>query len=181
MYLGFFNKHGFTYWCIYFFSAHCKYVQCNTLTHSTNEDLHNIKRKGDAKSRILSRMSDITETRNPCVIKVNLLACSTYIDIFKFYWISSDILTRNFVSAWKLTRIILCPLSALSLDPKKKSSPIYLDPKNLDTILMHWMSVKLADNFQIRKHSWPCLFHITGDNCLDIKKLTTSITLQCIN
>jgi hypothetical protein len=25
-------------------------------------------------------------------------------------------------------------------------------------ILMHWMSVKLADNFQIREHSWPCLF-----------------------
>jgi hypothetical protein len=31
---------------------------------------------------------------------------------------------------------------------KKKSSPIYLD-----TILMHWMSVKLADNFQICEHS----------------------------
>ena len=43
---------------------------------------------------------------------------------------------------------------------KKKSSPIYLGPRNLHTILMHWMSVKLADNFQIRKHSWPCLFHI---------------------
>jgi len=48
----------------------------------------------------------------------------------------------------------------------KMSSPIYLGPKNLDTILMHWMSVKLADNFQIREHSWPCLFHISarGDN-----------------
>ena len=67
------------------------------------------------------------------------------------------ILTRIFFSAWKLTRIILCPLS---LDPKKRSSPIYLGPKNLDTILMYWMSVKLADNFQIREHSWPCLFHI---------------------
>ena len=42
----------------------------------------------------------------------------------------------------------------------KKSSPIYLDPKNLDT-LIHWMSVKLPDNFQIREHSWPCLFRIT--------------------
>ena len=41
---------------------------------------------------------------------------------------------------------------------KKKSSPIYRCPKNLYTILMHWMSVKLADNFQIREHSWPCLF-----------------------
>jgi len=26
---------------------------------------------------------------------------------------------------------------------------------------MHWTSVKLADNFQIREHSWPCLFHIS--------------------
>ena len=25
---------------------------------------------------------------------------------------------------------------------------------------MHWMSVKLPDNFQMRKHSWPCRFHI---------------------
>ena len=57
-----------------FFSAHCKHVQCNTLTHFNNEDLLNIK-----------RTSDITETQNPCVIKVILLACFTYIDIFKFY------------------------------------------------------------------------------------------------
>jgi hypothetical protein len=63
VYLGF-SSHGFTYWWIYFFSAHCKHVPCNTLTHSTNEDLLNIKRKGDAKSRTISRMSNITETRN---------------------------------------------------------------------------------------------------------------------
>jgi hypothetical protein len=69
----------------YFFSAHCKHVPCNTLTHSTNEDLLNIKRKGDPKSRTLSRTSDTTETWNPCVIKVILLASSTYIAIFKFY------------------------------------------------------------------------------------------------
>ena len=48
------------------------------VTHSTNEDLLNIKRKGDHKSR----MSDTSETRNLCVIKVILLACFTYIDIF---------------------------------------------------------------------------------------------------
>jgi hypothetical protein len=41
-----------------------------------------IKRKGDPKSRTLSRTSDTTQTRNPCVIKVILLACFTYIDIF---------------------------------------------------------------------------------------------------
>ena len=33
-------------------------------------------------SRTLSRTSDTTETRIPCVIKVILLACFTYIDIF---------------------------------------------------------------------------------------------------
>ena len=68
-----------------FFSAHCNHVPCNTLTHSTNAYLLNIKRKGDTKSRTLSCTSDTTETRNPCVIKVILLACSTYIAIFKFY------------------------------------------------------------------------------------------------
>ena len=91
VYLGF-SSHGFTYWWIYIFSAHCKLVPCSTLTHSTDEDLLDIKRKGDAKSQTLSPTSDTTETRNLCVIKVILLACSTDIDIFKFikslltYW-----------------------------------------------------------------------------------------------
>jgi hypothetical protein len=62
--------------------THCKQVPCNTLTHSTNEDLLNIKCKGDPKSCTLSHMSDSTETRNLCVIKVILLACFNYIDIF---------------------------------------------------------------------------------------------------
>ena len=85
--------------------THCKHVPCNTLTHSTNEDLLNIKRKGDPKSRTLSRTSDTTETRNPCVLKVILLSCSTYIyiAIFKCYWISFDILTRKNISVRKLT------------------------------------------------------------------------------
>ena len=61
------------------FSAHCKHVPCNTLTHHTNEYLLKIKRKGDAKFWTLSRTSDITETRNPYVIKIIYLACSTYI------------------------------------------------------------------------------------------------------
>ena len=66
-------------------STLCKHVPCSTLTHSTNEDLLNIKRaKVILKSRTLSRTSDTTETRNPCVIKVILLACFTYIDIFLF-------------------------------------------------------------------------------------------------
>ena len=48
--------------------TYCKHVPCNTRTHSTNEDLLNIKRKGDHRSRTLSRTFDTTETRNPCVI-----------------------------------------------------------------------------------------------------------------
>ena len=55
------------------------------VTHSTNEDLLNIKRKGDPKPCTLSHMSDTTETRNPCVIKVILFACFTYIDVFLIY------------------------------------------------------------------------------------------------
>jgi hypothetical protein len=55
------------------------------------------------KSRTLSRMSDTTETRNPCAIKVILLARFIYIDIFLIYEMSSDILTRMFASTRKLT------------------------------------------------------------------------------
>ena len=66
-------------------SAHCKHVPCSTLTHLTNEDLLNIKSKGDPKPLTLSRTSDTTETRNPCAIKVILLACFTYTDIFLIY------------------------------------------------------------------------------------------------
>jgi hypothetical protein len=56
-----------------------------TLTHSTDEDLYNMKRKGDLKYCTLSRTSDTTETRNPCVIIAILLACSTYIEGTGFF------------------------------------------------------------------------------------------------
>ena len=29
---------------------------------------------------------------------------------------------------------------------------------------MHWISVKLPDNFQMRELSWPCRFHINNNN-----------------
>jgi hypothetical protein len=48
-------------------------------------------------------------------------------------------------------------LNETSFDPKKVV-PDISQLKNIDTILMHWMSVKSADNFQIREHSWPRLF-----------------------
>ena len=42
----------------------------------------------------------------------------------------------------------------------KKSRPRYISAQKSRHFLMHLMSVKLPDNFQIREHSWPCLFHI---------------------
>jgi len=87
----FFDKHGFTYCWIKKNSAHCKHVPCNTLTHTTNvnEDLLNIKRTGDPKSRTSdttetrnqcakSCTSDTTETRNQCVI-------SHFVSLFYLY------------------------------------------------------------------------------------------------
>ena len=50
----------------------CKHVPCNTLTHSTNEDLLNIKCKGDPEA--LYPLLYVRYHRNPCVIKVILLA-----------------------------------------------------------------------------------------------------------
>ena len=44
------------------------------------------------------------------------------------------------------------------LDPKQVV-PDISRPTNIDTILMHWMSVKSADNIQIREYSWPRPFH----------------------
>jgi hypothetical protein len=46
------TRHGHEYSCIWklsgnFMLIQCIHVPCNTLTHSTNEDLLNIKRKGD--------------------------------------------------------------------------------------------------------------------------------------
>jgi hypothetical protein len=57
----------------------------------------------------------------------------------------------------------LLPVMNVKSRPRYISALKYVVPdifrsKKLGTILMHWMSVKLADNFQIREHSWPFLF-----------------------
>jgi hypothetical protein len=73
-------------------------------------------------------------SRNPCVIKVILLACFTYIDIFKFI---KSILTRIFVStrklSFKISQGTTVRLNETRFGPKKKLSPIYLGTRNLDT------------------------------------------------
>ena len=95
------------------------------------------------KSCTLSRTSDTTETQNPCVIKVILFACFTYIDIFNLlnlFWHTD----KNFcfyaeVNFWDFVRNdnsnkgTTARLNETRFGPKKKLSPIYLGPKNLDT------------------------------------------------
>jgi hypothetical protein len=52
-------------------------------------------------------------------------------------------------------------LNETRFGPKNKSSPNNISrPKKSWHFLMHWTSVKLPDNFQMREHSWPCRFHI---------------------
>ena len=123
------------------------------------------------KSRTLSRTLDTTENRNPCVIKVILLACFTYILIFfnllNLFWHTD----KNFcfyaeVNFWDFVRNdnsnkgTTARLNENRFGPKKKVVPNISRPKKSRHFLMHWMSVKLPDNFQMREHSWPCRFHI---------------------
>jgi hypothetical protein len=44
----------------------------------------------------------------------------------------------------------------------KKNFPNISRPKKSQHFLLHWMSVKLPDNFQMREHSWACRFHINN-------------------
>ena len=62
----------------------------------------------------------------------------------------------------------------------KKVVPDLSRPKISRHFLMHWMSVKLPDNFQIREHSWPCRFHIniTNDNLIDLAITSIQTTIK---
>ena len=60
-------------------STHCKHVPYNTLTHSTNENLLNIKRKGDPKYRTLSR---VRYHWNPEPVSNK----SHFVSLFYLYW-----------------------------------------------------------------------------------------------
>ena len=119
------------------------------VTHSTNEDLHNIEHKGYPKSCT----SDTTETRNLCAIKVIcslVLLILIFFNSLNLFWHTD----KNFcfyveVNFWDFVRndsfcfclyvvainrlMILLLLNETRYGPKKKSSPIYLGPKNLET------------------------------------------------
>ena len=149
----------------------CKHVPCNTLKHSTNEDLLNIKRKCDPEVSY-----PLSETRNPRVIKVILLACFTYIDIFEFikslltYWQEFLFLRGSYF--WDFVRNDNSNKGTTALDSAlKKVVPNISRPQKSRHFLMHWMSVKLPDNFPMREHSWPCRFHISHFDNNNIKKI----------
>ena len=94
----------------------------------------------------------------------NLILFNLHIllDIFFFLHIVNMFrVTQNFCAelTFEISQGTRVRQNETRFDPKKIVPDISL-PKNLDTILMHWMSMKLADNFQIHKNSWPCLFHI---------------------
>jgi hypothetical protein len=58
----------------------------------------------------------------------------------------------------------------------KKVVPNISRPKKSRHFLMHWMSVKLPDNFQMREHSWPCRFHIKVNKLVIDSTITKSCT-----
>ena len=103
-------------------STLCKHVPCSTLTHSTNEDLLNIKRQGDPE-------------------------VSYPLSYVRYHLNTEPMCNKSH-------------LNETRFGPKKKVVPNISQLKKSRHFLMHWMSVKLPDNFQMREHSWPCLFHI---------------------
>ena len=136
--------------------THCKHVPCNTLTHSTNEDILNIQRKGDPKSRTLSRTSDTTETPGEPVCNkshfVSLFYLYFYFLFIKSlltYWQESLFLRGSQLLRFRKER----QLDWMRLDSAlKKVVPNISRPKKSRHFLMHWMSMKLPDNFQMREH-----------------------------
>ena len=112
------------------------------------------------KSRTLSRTSDTTETRNPCVIS------HLFFNLFNLFWHTDNIFCFYAeVNFWDFVRNDnsnkgrTVRLNETRFGPKK-SRPQYISAKKSRHFLMQWMSVKLPDNFQMREHSWPCRFHI---------------------
>jgi hypothetical protein len=133
VYLGFFNKHGWTYYRRKKKSMLCKYLfPCNTLTQSINEDLLNIKRKSDPE--VSYPLSYVRYHWNPEPVwnKSHL-----YFNLCNLFWHTD----KNFcfyaeVNFWDFVRNDIsnkgttARLNETRFGPKNKSSPIYLGPKN---------------------------------------------------
>jgi hypothetical protein len=109
VYLGFFNKHGWTYYRRKKNSMLCKHrFPCNTLTHSINEDLLNIKRKGDPE-------------------------VSYPLSYVRYHCNLEPVCNKSHLRNDNSNKGTTARLNETRFGPKNKSSPIYLGPKNLDT------------------------------------------------
>jgi hypothetical protein len=114
----------------------CKHrFPCNTLTHSINEDLLNIKRKGDPE--VSYPLSYVRYHWNPEPVcnKSHL-----FFNLFNLFWhIDKNFCFYAEVNFWDFVRNdnsnkgTTARLNWTRFGPKNKSSPIYLGPKNLDT------------------------------------------------
>ena len=136
MYWGFFNKHGWTYCRRKKNSTFCKHrFPGNTLTHSTNEDLLNIKRKGDPE--VSYPLSYVWYHWN------SELVCNKsqlFFNLFNLFWHTdknccfyAEVNFWDFVRNDNSNKGTTARLNETRFGPKNKSSPIYLGPKNLDT------------------------------------------------
>jgi hypothetical protein len=146
VYLGFFNKHGWTY---------CRRKQnrrfvntgsCSTLTHSTNEDLLNIKRKGDPEVSYPISYVRYHWNSDPVCNK------SHFVSLFYLYWYFLNLLNlfwhtitdKNFcfyveVNFWDFVRNdnsnkgTTAWLNETRFGPKK-SRPQYISDQKISTL-----------------------------------------------
>ena len=120
-------------------------------------------------------LSIVLLTITVCDLSHKQPSCSWWLTLLIYEW--SDIfmviflflnLIKSLLTHWQ--EFFICTpdvnfwgtrvwLNETSFDPKKVV-PDISRPKHFDAMLMHWLSVKSADNFQIRAHSWLRLFHI---------------------
>ena len=114
----------------------CKHrFPCNTLTHSINEDLLNIKRKGDPEVSYLLLYVRYHWNPEPVCNKSHL-----FFNLFNLFWHTdknscfyAEVNFWDFVRNDNSNKGTTARLNETRFGPKNKSSPIYLGPKNLDT------------------------------------------------
>jgi hypothetical protein len=114
------------------------------------------------KSRTLSRTCDATETRNPCVIKVILLACFTY----NYLAISRS------SSAWKSVEIFWAEIYWGRLFIKAECSLIQSSCRSFIRVIVPYEISKLSSAYSTLCKHVLCstLTHSTNEDLLNIKR-----------
>jgi hypothetical protein len=137
VYLGFFNKHGWTYYRRKTNSMLCKHrFPGNTLTHSINEDLLNIKRKGDPE--VSYPLSYVRYHWNPEPVcnKSNL-----FFNLFNLFWHTdknfcfySEVNFWDFVRNDNSNKGTTARLNETRFGPKNISHPQYISAHKISTL-----------------------------------------------